>query len=254
MTAIKLILVMLFATSSTLFSIPKVTLMKKIISLFIFNIIVLSFINGAFANTVKNNYCNPYYKNVDIVFIGYEEKTPNSRGLDWKKIVQEASKTAVKYFENENIKSEITKQTVVEALKNNPDALYLKLVFSYVDKNAVSIPFEENKMASWLEISRILDGSLRTQKVKTFNQEITFRNLTENSKQNHISLRASQMGSLYFVACGVLHSTAHKVCSDMAFNAQFRASSNKIIPIKDKCVDIPSDSMIKIYEELVEKL
>ena len=211
-----------------------------------------------------SNYCSPTYTDVEKIYLSYEANLPEQSSVDWSKVLEGTKKLYTEVLSTENLTLEITDKSPEELLSAEPGALYVKAFFSHADKNAFSIPLSDNFLATWLEISRLLDG--KSEKPVKIEKGTLLKQTNANAKDYiittktapdfltfdttdpllRITLSSAPTELMNNLICNVMYFTAHKQCSN---RQQF--SENEFSPVTEKCVPYKDDQSSNNVSKIV---
>jgi hypothetical protein len=162
---------------------------KLQMKIFLFSILIVlvCVVAGSFssAKTVPSvdqndeNYCQPFYEKIQKVYFSYSESLPFSSEIDWNKVVEHVKHNHGFVLQNEKIPFIFTRKKPEEVLSNDPDALYIKILYSYLFKNKLSTPLNADYLVSWIEIYKKQDNKISSRTTKATFLEI------DNRQESH---------------------------------------------------------------------
>lgn len=181
------------------------------------------------ANATTMHACGNLYRDVDTIFINVEGDVPNMLPTTWGDTADRIKTKNLKFAQDAGLDIQTTHLTAKEIFKKYPNALYMKIVYSYAPKTSFSIPLNDEVLVAWLEMERSprIDDILPVVKSR---QKLMFFDSIGWSKPAFYSVAIR--GFPENVACAVLSYNKGKFCTN---TEDF--SKNKLIDKPNSCVN-----------------
>ena len=215
---------------------------KLPISRMLFSALFLMVVSPANATDISKDYCLPFYQGIHNVALVYQQDTP-FKNVDWKDVVQKSARFTVPILKEGGIPLTVLGDVTAMPAELAEDTIYIKIIYSYVDKEKFSLKSDIDYTATWIETTRKLkkpDGGfdviVRKAPVAKF--------MPANKDSSNFILLDAAFGLLEGDACAALHYSGGKRCTNIR-----DLGKNKIIPV-EPCIEGKPDYPPEVEEFL----
>lgn len=190
---------------------------------------ILSFCLSHSAYATKFITCSNLYKGVDILFLNVEGDVPNILPTTWGDTADRIKGKNLKFAQDAGLDIQTTHLSAKEIFKNHPNALYMKMVYSYAPKASFSMPLDDDVLAMWIEIER----SPSIDNIQPFVRGRPKLGFFDSIGQSRPVFYSAAVGGFpENVACAILSYNKGKSCTN---TEDF--SKNKLIDKPNSCVN-----------------
>jgi len=181
----------------------------------------------SYATDAGQDYCIPFYQGIKNVSVSYEQKTP-FEGQEWTKALELNTRRAKSILKEGNIALSISEGDMPQRLAE--DTIYIKVIYSYLNKDKTTIALGHDYLATWIETTRKITKPDGSSEASTQKSPVA-KFFPAQGAASLMTISGAVSGLFEGPACNILHFSGGKRCSNT-----LDITKNTIIPNFGPCI------------------